>query len=245
MSSEVIRKQFHFKETHVAVIAAESYMDLAERTIVAARADIEAHIAEEPRFLASLEPLPIDMAAPQVVRRMAAAAALARVGPMAAVAGAIAQVTVEALVDAGCRHVIVDNGGDVVLRIDRPVKIGIFTGQSEIRDIGLRFKPRPGIFSVCTSSGTVGHSLSFGRADAATVIADNGCLADAMATALGNRVETGTEQEIERAICESLIDGIEGALVVANGRLGVGGAFPEIVRASFDTRIISQGEMPA
>jgi ApbE superfamily uncharacterized protein (UPF0280 family) len=160
---------------------------------------------------------------------------------MATVAGAIAQNTVEALVEAGAAHVIMDNGGDIVLFIDRPVKIGIFTGPAKIKDIALRFLPRPNIFSVCTSSGTVGHSLSFGHADAATVIASDGYLADAMATALGNRIKKGTPQEIEEAIRQSMITGVNGLLVVANDRLGLGGELPEIVRSPVETHIISQG----
>jgi ApbE superfamily uncharacterized protein (UPF0280 family) len=241
MAADLIRKQFHFKETHATVIAGESYIDLAGRTIAAVREDIETYITGQPRFLSALEPLPIDMGAPRVVRRMAAAAALAGIGPMAAVSGAIAQETVETLVEAGASHVVVDNGGDVVLRIDRPVTIGIFTGPAEIRDLALRFEPRPGIFSICTSSGSVGHSLSLGRADAATVIADNGCLADAMATALGNRVRERSEEAIDRAIRDSWLEGIEGMLVVAGSRLGLGGTLPTIVRAPLDPGLISKG----
>ncbi len=245
MANDVIRKQFHIKETHVTVIAEERFMSLAERTLFAAREEIETYIAAQPRFLTSLEPLLIDMEAPGVARRMAAAAALAGVGPMAAVAGAIAQVTVEALVAAGARHVIVDNGGDVVLHIDQPVRIGIFTGSAKIRDIALSFEPRPGIFSVCTSSGTVGHSLSFGRADAATIIAESGSLADAMATALGNRVRQASEETIDQAIRDTLADGVEGLLVVAGDRLGLGGKLPQIVRVPVDTRIISTSARPS
>jgi ApbE superfamily uncharacterized protein (UPF0280 family) len=242
MSADVVRRQLHVKETFATVIAEERYMELARRTIVAARADIESYIAEQPRFLTALEPLPVDMAAPQVARRMAAAAALAGVGPMAAVAGAIAQVTVEALVATGARHVIVDNGGDLVMRIDRPVTIGIFTGPALIRDIALRLEPRPGIFSICTSSGTVGHSLSFGRADAATVVAAGGCLADAMATALGNRVKEASGKAVDQAIRDTLADGIEGLLVIAGEHLGMGGTLPPLVRASVDPHLISQGQ---
>lgn len=241
MSDAVVKRQIRIKETCAIVSAAERFLELAERTIAAARADIEAAVAGQPRFLTSLEPLLIDMAAPPLARRMAAAAALAGVGPMAAVAGAIAQVTVEALVAAGARHVVVDNGGDLVMRIDRPLTIGIFTGPAAIRDIALRFEPRPGIFSVCTSSGTVGHSLSFGRADAATVVAESGCLADAMATALGNRVKEASGQAVERAIRETLTDGIEGLLVVAGEHLGTGGMLPPLVRAAVDPRRISKG----
>ncbi len=241
MSADVIRRQFHFKEIHATVIAAERYLALAERTLTSAYEDIENYIAAQPRFASALEPLPVDMQAPAAVRRMAAAASLAGVGPMAAVAGTIAQIAVEALVAAGARHVIIDNGGDVVLRIDRPVTVGIFTGSAPVRDIGLRFEPRPGIFSVCTSSGTVGHSLSFGRADAAVVIAANGCLADAMATALGNRVKDASEEAVGQAIRASLSERIEGLLVVAGKSLGMGGKLPPIVGAAVDTRIISKG----
>lgn len=231
MDADLVRRQIRIKETFATVTAAERFLELAERAIAAARAELEAYIAAEPRFLTALEPLPIDMAAPQVARRMAAAAALAGVGPMAAVAGTIAQVTVEALVAAGCRHVVVDNGGDVVLRIDRPLTVGIFTGGARVRDIALRLEPRPGIFSVCTSSGTVGHSLSFGRADAATVVAESGCLADATATALGNRVGERNEACVARAIRETLADGVDGLLVVAGDHLGMGGSLPPLVRA--------------
>jgi ApbE superfamily uncharacterized protein (UPF0280 family) len=160
---------------------------------------------------------------------------------MAAVAGAIAQCAVEAMVAAGASHAIVDNGGDIVLAIDRPVTVGIFTGAAKIRGIALRVVPRPGIFSICTSSGTVGHSLSFGRADAATVVAGDGFLADAMATALGNRIRSGAEEEIEEAIQRSLIAGVEGMLVVAGERLGLGGSLPDIVRAPIEMNMISQG----
>ena len=242
MTNNLVRRQVRLKETFATVIAEVCFMELAEKTIVATRNAIETYIARQPGFHTALEPLPIEADAPEVIRRMAAAADRAGVGPMAAVAGAIAQTTVEALVAAGASHVIMDNGGDIVLFVDRPVKIGIFTGPARIRDIALRFLPRPDIFSVCTSSGTVGHSLSFGRADAATVIAGDGFLADAVATALGNRVKKGSEVEIKLAIEKLLITGVEGLLVVASERLGVGGELPEIVHTHVDATIISQGK---
>ena len=241
MSGQLLRRQFRLQETLATVIAAERFMELAEQTIIASREQIETHIARQAGFRTALEPLAVEARAPEVVRLMAAAATRAGVGPMAAVAGAIAQATIEALVAAGATYAVMDNGGDIVLFVDRPVTVGVFTGPARIRDIALRFMPRPEIFSVCTSSGTVGHSLSFGRADAAVVIAGNGYLADAMATALGNRVKSNDENEIGQAIQASLIDGVEGVLVVAGERLGMGGTMPEIVRAHVETSIISQG----
>jgi ApbE superfamily uncharacterized protein (UPF0280 family) len=241
MTSDIVRRRFRLKETFATVIAAERFMELAGRTIASTRDAIEAYIARCPEFRIALETLLVEADAPQVVRKLAAAAARAGVGPMAAVAGAIAQETVEALAAAGAGYAIMDNGGDIVLFINRPVTIGIFTGPAKIRDIALRFLPRPDIFSVCTSSGTVGHSLSFGHADAATVIACDGYLADAVATALGNRVKKGSDKEIEQAIKESLIDEVEGLLVVANDHLGIGGELPKIVRVPVETQLISRG----
>jgi len=241
MSAEPVRRQVRLGETFATVIAAERYQELAAQSIASARAAIEAYIGRRPSFRTALKPLAIEAEAPEVVRRMAAAAARCAVGPMAAVAGAIAQCAAETLVAAGAAHVVIDNGGDIVLRIDRPVIVGIFSGPARIRDIALRFLPRPQIFSVCTSSGTVGHSLSFGRADAATVIAGDGCLADAAATALGNRVQRCAEKDIESAIRRSLLEGARGALVIADDRLGLGGDLPDIVRAHVGTNIISQG----
>jgi ApbE superfamily uncharacterized protein (UPF0280 family) len=241
MAAEVLRRQFRLKETFATVIAGERYLDLAARTLAAARAVIESYIAGRPRFRIALEPLAVERKAPPLIRRMAAAAALAGVGPMASVAGAIAQVTVEALRAAGAGHVIVDNGGDIVLFIDRPVTIGIFTGPASIRDIALRCEPRAGIFSVCTSSGTVGHSLSFGRADAATVVAGDGFVCDAVATALGNRVREQTATAIQAAIRASLLPEVEGLLVAAGKHLGMGGKLPEIVRTRVDAQRVSKG----
>jgi hypothetical protein len=241
MAAELVRRQVRLGETFATVIAPAGFMATAERAIADARDAITSYIALQPRFRFALEPLAVEAEAPQVIRRMAAAAARAGVGPMAAVAGAIAQCAVEAMVAAGAAHAIVDNGGDIVLAIDRPVTVGIFTGAARVRDIALRIEPRPGIFSICTSSGTVGHSLSFGRADAATVVAGDGFLADAVATALGNRIRSGTEAEIEEAIQSSLQDGVQGLLVVAGERLGLGGSLPEIVRAHVQTNMISQG----
>jgi ApbE superfamily uncharacterized protein (UPF0280 family) len=240
MTNDLVRRHFRLKETFATVITAERFMGLAEQTITSTRSAIESYIARRPGFRTALEPLAIEAQAPTVIRLMAAAAARVNVGPMATVAGAIAQVTVESLVAAGCSHVIMDDGGDIVLFIDRLVTIGIFTGPATIQNIALRFLPRPDIFSVCTSSGTVGHSLSFGRADAATVIAGDGYLADAVATALGNLVKKSSEKKIKQAIQESLIAGVEGLLVVADDRLGLCGELPEIVRAHIEPNIISQ-----
>ena len=175
---------------------------------------------------------------------MAEAGHCAGVGPMAAVAGAVAEFAVRAMADAGATHAVVDNGGDVAMILSRPLTVGIFTGPARIRDIGLKFQPRRGIFGVCTSSGTVGHSLSFGRADAAVVVADV-CLADAVATALGNSIQRADAHHVRACIrTHCRIEGVDGLLTVVGDLLAAYGNLPEIVRVKMDVEKMSLIEAP-
>ena len=152
------------------------------------------------------------------------------IGPMAAVAGTLAELAVESMRDAGATYAMVDNGGDVALISDREVLVGIYAGESAFSNkIALRVKPTPSLAGICTSSGTVGHSISFGMADAATVISRSASLSDAAATALGNAVTDA--QSIPgafRAINHE--EGIEGALVIYKDVLATWGTVPEIVK---------------
>ena len=167
----LVRHAVSIRETFATVITEEALVPVAEATIRRARVDLERHIISHPGVLTALSPLPGEAGTPEVVRRMTRAAALAGVGPMAAVAGAIAALAVEAVHAAGAAHVVVDNGGDVCLWSDRPVTVGLFAGTSPVADLAFRVTPRSRPLGICTSSGTVGHSLSFGRADAAVVVA--------------------------------------------------------------------------
>ncbi|MGB8952093.1 MAG: UPF0280 family protein [Candidatus Aminicenantales bacterium] len=237
------RQEIQIRETAATVIAEEAFIPLAEAEISRQRSLIEEFIRQDPQFRTSLEPYPVSSDAPAIVRRMAGAASRAGVGPMAAVAGAIAEFALNAMIRAGAAHAIVDNGGDIAMRLSRPATVGIFAGPAKIRNIGLRFQPRPGIVGVCTSSGTVGHSLSFGRADAATVIAGDVCLADAVATALGNAVREKNSAQIEEALNRFLIDGVEGLLVIIDDLFAIAGRLPEIVEIPVDPGKISKGTM--
>lgn len=230
------RKAFRVKETIATIIAEKRFIEKAEAEIFRQRKFIEDYILEFPIFRTTLEPFPVSPDAPEVVRRMAEASAKVNVGPMAAVAGAIAEFALKAMTGAGAAHAIVDNGGDIAMALSYPVTVGIFTGPAKIKDIGLRFRPRSGIIGVCTSSGTVGHSLSFGRADAATVISPDVCLADAAATALGNAVKDKNPALIEEAMKGLLAENIEGMLVVMDDLIGMSGNLPEIIRVQTDIK---------
>lgn len=191
----------------------------ALEAILAARQAVEAAIADRPRFRSSLEPLQSHGTEPPIIRRMLEAGASASVGPMAAVAGAIAEFVGRRL-SGRSREVIVENGGDVFLRGDRERLVAVHAGTSPLSGLlAVAVQPGDGL-GVCTSSATVGHSLSLGRADAALVIAGSCALADAAATRLGNLC-TGAEaiQPALEEICA--IPGIEGALVVMEEQIGM------------------------
>jgi ApbE superfamily uncharacterized protein (UPF0280 family) len=152
------------------------------------RAQIEWAIARRPEFLTSLRPLREDPADPPPATRMINAGCMACTGPMAAVAGEVADYVGRGLLKWS-REVIVENGGDVFLQVERPVVVGIHAGISQFTGkVGIRIEPTLVPLGVCTSSGTVGPSLSLGKADAATIVSHNVVLADAVATAMGNRI---------------------------------------------------------
>jgi uncharacterized protein len=178
------------------------------------RRQIQAYITREERFLNSLKPITVERTAPPIVRDMAAAAKKANVGPMAAVAGAIAQYVGRDLLKEGCRNVIVENGGDIFLKMSRPVSVGVFAGKSVLSGRMRMLLPRSArAYGICTSSGTVGHSLSFGSADAVMIVAGSAALADAVATATGNRVQTAGDFDAAVRFARS-VRGVTGALII-------------------------------
>jgi hypothetical protein len=141
---------------------------------------------------------------------------------MAAVAGAMAEAVGKDLIPLS-EEVIVENGGDIFLKIASSVVVGLYAGSSPLSmKIGLRFPPGEKPFSVCTSSGTVGHSLSMGKADAVCVVADSAPLADAAATAIGNRIASWADLEKGIELGKS-IEGVSGIVTVAADRIAVWG----------------------
>jgi hypothetical protein len=212
------------KETDLCISVAEagytrSLPEMALDLVHCCRGELERYIDRNPAFLHALQPTPVLPHAPGIVRMMAGAAARAGVGPMAAVAGAIAEVVGRGLLHT-VREVIVENGGDIFMKTIQPRRVGIFAGQSPLSDrVGLLMRPDGRCCSICTSSGTVGPSLSFGQADAAVVISRYAALADAVATAMGNRVkdESGLALALQFA-CG--IRGVQGAVVILGDKLG-------------------------
>lgn len=209
------------KETDLFILAGEDLGEAARELVMTSRYRLEEYIAAHPDFVSSLEPLPEDPLAPPLVREMLRAGISAGVGPMAAVAGAIAEETGRGLSSLS-RELAVENGGDLFLMGEQERTVALFTGDGKLdAGLGLRIRPGGGI-GIGTSSGTFGHSLSLGEASTATVVAPSAALADASATAVGNAVQGkhGVEKGIELA---RGIQGIAGVIVVQDGRVGAWG----------------------
>ncbi|MBI0583473.1 MAG: UPF0280 family protein [Methanomassiliicoccus sp.] len=239
-----MRKHFEVGETAVTILAEEAHIGVAETSIFRSREIIQRFIRHDPLFQATLEPYPCPDDAPELIARMCRASALAGVGPMAAVAGAIAERAVLDMRAAGATQAIVDNGGDLALLLDREIEVGLYAGE-RIQGIGFACPPREGVFGICTSSATIGPSISFGASDAATVIAADVTLADACATRLGNLL-TSDEEEIMRSALDDVcsIPGVEGALAVVGDRLAMKGRLPRLTRTEVPAGRIARIELP-
>jgi ApbE superfamily uncharacterized protein (UPF0280 family) len=209
-------------ETDLYIRAATDLSREALGAIKKYRGILESYIEHQPSFLTSLQPVAFADDAPEIVAAMCQAAGMAGVGPMAAVAGAIAEFVGQDLL-ALSPEVIVENGGDLYLKSLRERVVGIYAGQSPLTGrIGLRVKAEATPLGICTSSGTVGHSLSYGRADAAVVLAGSATLADAAATAVGNLVVN--IDDIAKGIeFAQNVDGLLGVVIVKDDRVGVWG----------------------
>lgn len=215
--------QVRLKESDLFIWASRDLRKEALRSLMEHRSLLEEFIARQPLFTTSFRPYPVPDDAPDIVRKMADAAARAGVGPMAAVAGAVAEMVGLDLLPLS-PELMVENGGDIFLRSGRERRVGIFAGESPLSGrLALVVDPTPpeGL-GICTSSATVGPSYSAGAADAALVVAESPSLADAAATALGNRVKSPEDMEEALAYVAGL-EGVTGCLVIMGDRLGVRG----------------------
>ncbi|MGI6434945.1 MAG: UPF0280 family protein [Syntrophomonadaceae bacterium] len=200
----------------------DSLLSLCRNQLIKLRSDIEDYILRQPLFQTTLLPIPLLPGAPEIVKRMSRAANRATVGPMAAVAGTIAEMMGEKL-SISSREVVVENGGDIYLKTGRERMVAIFAGQSRFSyRIGIRIAGSEDAIGICTSSGTVGHSLSLGRADAVVIKADSAALADAVATGAGNMVES--KADLMKAIAYAQnIPGVIGVLAIKDDQLAAWG----------------------
>jgi len=237
----MIREHFQFRETIATILADEpSHVAAAKGGMMDARQELERYIARDPYFAITYDPYTPHEGG-TVVTRMAGAAAKAGVGPMAAVAGAVAWSGVEAMIAAGARFGVIDNGGDIALVTDREVRVGLHAGASPLSDTLAFVVPAGGgVLGICTSSATVGPSVSLGVADAVTVFSPNVASADAWATAICNEIRIGDRSVLSR------LEGSDITAVVAviGAEMVSWGNPPRLARAQVSPDIITRGRDP-
>lgn len=183
---------------------------------------IESYIKTHPEFRASLLPLAENDLAPPIVRDMISKSKICGVGPMASVAGAVAEFVGYDLLEL-TKNLIIENGGDIFLQSENKVTVGVFAGESALSyKLKIVIKPEDTPLGICTSSATVGPSLSFGKADAVCVISKSATLADAAASAIGNRVKS--KKDIKKAIDYGIkIPGVKGIIIICGNDMGAAG----------------------
>jgi uncharacterized protein len=235
----MIREPFHFRETFATILADyPAHVRAAKTGIMAARQVLEAHIARDPFFAATFDPYEPDSGDP-VITRMADAGRRAGVGPMAAVAGTLAWAGVEAMQEAGASFGVIDNGGDIALVSDRPVRVGVHAGSAALSNkVAFIVPPQEHVLGICTSSATVGPSISFGIADAVTIFSRNVALSDAWATAVCNEIRPDDRSVLDRVNPDE-VDGIFAIMGDVTVRWG---HLPPLVPAVVDEQLISAGD---
>jgi len=212
------------RETDLHILATRDVTGEATHLVVQYRNQLEGYINRHPDFLIALEPMPDDRLAPPLIRKMLQGGLVAGVGPMATVAGVIAEFVGRGLLELEViDEVVVENGGDIFIHRNRDSIVAIYAGESPLSNrLGFRIPQELMPCGVCTSSGTIGHSLSLGKSDSVTVVAPGTALADGVATCLGNEVAGG--EDIEQALgVGAAIPGLTGIVIIVDEKLGVWG----------------------
>ena len=225
------RTQFSYKKTNITILS-DIDAGFAREELIRNYGLLERYIRKNPLFLSSYEPLPSDDEAPAIIRNMLSASQKTEVGPMASVAGAFSDLLGRFLLEKGASDVIVENGGDIFLIITEPRTVGIHAGPSRLSDrLAFKVKPDETPMGICTSSNSVGPSISLGRSDASTVAADSSALADAAASAIGNAVNGDNYMNKVITIAKGL-KVVRGVLVIKGEEIGAWGRLPSLIKTS-------------
>jgi uncharacterized protein len=231
LTGQLLKEHFTYKESVCTIISDQQQaVRAAVESIKRNYQELELYVRANPKFFYTLTPI----AAPEkplVAKLMALATKKADVGPMAAVAGAIADLAVEDMLKTGCKVAVVEDGGEIMAQSNQLVDVAVAAGEEPLsKRFGFRLTEFP--IAIATSSGRFSHALSFGDAEAAIVFCKNASLADAAATAVGNVVkgedaEAGIQAGIRRGLA---IEGVEGVLIIYKGQVGTAGKIPQMIK---------------
>jgi hypothetical protein len=219
---DLIKTVISIEETDLLILAERDLEALGRRWTLDVRSQIKSYIKDNPDFLESLVPVEAVEGAPKVVKKMCEAAERVGVGPMASVAGAIAE-EIGQMALSFVEEVIVENGGDIFIRSKRERYSVVWAGDSPLSlRLGFKIPPSETPLGICTSSGKYGPSLNFGQADAVCVVSHSTPLADAVATFLGNLVKD--TRDISKGLEKAKeIDGVLGTIIIVDDKVGIWG----------------------
>jgi ApbE superfamily uncharacterized protein (UPF0280 family) len=233
LTEKLIKENYTLKESQCIIISdKQEAIQAAKESIKHNRQELELYVRANPAFLHTLIPISAPEK-PIVVKMMAEAAQKACVGPMAAVAGAIADLAVEDMKRVGCRVAVIENGGEIMADSNVPIDVAVAAGDEPLsKRFGFRLTKFP--LAVATSSGRFSHAFSFGDAEAAIVFCKNAALADAVATAVGNMVKGESAQAaIQAGLSRGpSIESVEGIMIVYKGQVGTWGKIPQIIKVT-------------
>jgi ApbE superfamily uncharacterized protein (UPF0280 family) len=231
-NQNLFKETFEFGETRGVILTdKKDAIATAKNSLKENKKKLEEYVRRNPKFLYSLKPVNVNEDSPTVVKLMAEASQKAGVGPMAAVAGVLADLAVEAMLAKGAHTAIVENGGEVSAVSNKPINIALSVGDHPLsKKVGFKLENFP--LGVATSSGVYSHAISFGEAEAVTIFAENAGLADAVATAVGNIIAGDNPQKaVENGVKKALsISGVKGVLIIYKGTVGMAGHIPKILK---------------
>ena len=247
---KVYKTHFLEKESDITIISeSKSAILKAKKIFYLHRGNLEKYVLKNDQFLTSFSPINVNTDL-RIIKKMTVAAELCDVGPMAAVAGALADLMLEAMINPdekeGSNYItakiaLVENGGELAIDSIKPMNVALFAGNNELNlNIGFLIEKKDCPIGIGTSSATVGHAISFGQADAVTIFAKNAALADAAATRVANAVKG---EDIEKSIKKGLdlvddLDGVIGTFISREDKIGQAGKIPKLVKIEGDKRYI-------
>ncbi|MCI5737104.1 MAG: UPF0280 family protein [Methanobrevibacter ruminantium] len=233
--------EIDLKQTHIRLRTDLPNHNLNEY-IIYIRNELENYLLKDQDFLLALEPIKRDGNLPLIVKTMVESSNIADVGPMACVAGTISEMSLDYLIANDSRYSIIENGGDIAMINDEEVLCGIYSNNEVLgNDIAFKIKSRKRPLGICTSSGKIGHSISFGTSDSVTVISKSASIADGLATRIANEINgESIEDKVSNGLeCgEDYKEFFEGALIISDNHVGTIGKLPKIVETKeFDVKI--------
>ena len=237
---KIIRKII--EETDVLIKSDnEKAIKKALKSIEENRKLLKIYLKNYPLFLYSLTPVPAASNAPEIIKRMVEASNRAYVGPMASVAGALADLALEEMIKEGAEVALIENGGEIAVNSKIDINIGIYAFNSPLsKKFGFKISQKDCPLGIGTSSSKSTRALSFGEADAVTVMAENAAIADASATAICNVVKGEPEEAIQKGLnLAKKINGVKGVIIIKESHIGLWGKLPKLLEINGELNLNS------